>query len=94
MSDRTLDIPVPSDAVGAEPALAREERLETRVRRLEAENAQLHRDRLQAGLSGGFVTVALATTNTPEALAAQKPHRIVKDLSEVDPAWLVRGLPR
>ncbi len=49
---------------------------------------------VQAGLAGGFVTVALATTNTPEALAAQGPHRIVKDLSEVDPAWLVGGLPR
>ncbi|MBA4377195.1 MAG: hypothetical protein C0395_00785 [Gemmatimonas sp.] len=53
MSDRTLDIPVPSDAVGAEPVLAREERLEMRVRRLEAENAQLQRERLQSGYSGG-----------------------------------------
>jgi len=63
MSDRTLDIPVPSDAVGAEPALAREERLETRVRRLEAENAQLHRDRLQAGLSGGDLVERLGAAD-------------------------------
>jgi beta-phosphoglucomutase-like phosphatase (HAD superfamily) len=49
---------------------------------------------IQAGLAGGFTTVALATTNTPEALASQGPHRIVKDLSQVDPGWLVRGLPR
>lgn len=48
---------------------------------------------IQAGLAGGFTTVALATTNAPGALASLRPHRIVKDLSEVDPAWIVRGLP-
>ncbi len=53
MSDRTLDIPSPPDTVGAEPALLREQRLETRVRRLEFENAQLVREHLQAELFGG-----------------------------------------
>ncbi|MGA0132794.1 MAG: HAD family hydrolase [Opitutales bacterium] len=48
---------------------------------------------VEAGLAGGFQTIALATTNTPEALATLRPHRIVKDLTEVDPAWLVDGLP-
>ncbi|MDO9695052.1 MAG: ATP-binding protein [Candidatus Latescibacteria bacterium] len=56
MSDRTLDIPAPADPVGAEPALTREQRLETRVRRLELENAQLVRERLQAELLGGDLT--------------------------------------
>ena len=46
---------------------------------------------LQAGLSGGFITIALATTNTREQLAPVGAHRIVKDLSEVDPQWLARG---
>jgi HAD superfamily hydrolase (TIGR01509 family) len=46
---------------------------------------------IQAGLAGGFITIALATTNTREALLPQKAHRIVKDLSEVDAGWLVRG---
>lgn len=46
---------------------------------------------VQAGLAGGFLTIALATTNSPAALAPYQAHRIVKDLSEVDPAWLVRG---
>jgi signal transduction histidine kinase len=56
MSDRTLDIPAPADPVGAEPVLTREQRLETRVRRLELENAQLVRERLQAELLGGDLT--------------------------------------
>ena len=56
MSDRVLDIPAPADLVGAEPALTREQRLETRVRRLELENAQLVRERLQAELLGGDLT--------------------------------------
>jgi HAD superfamily hydrolase (TIGR01509 family) len=46
---------------------------------------------LQAGLSGGFITIALATTNTREQLAPVGAHRIVQDLSEVDPQWLARG---
>lgn len=46
---------------------------------------------IQAGLAGGFLTIALATTNTPAALAPYHAHRIVKDLSEVDPAWMIRG---
>jgi HAD superfamily hydrolase (TIGR01509 family) len=46
---------------------------------------------LQAGLSGGFITIALATTNTREQLAPVGAHRIVKDLSEVDPQWLAHG---
>ncbi len=46
---------------------------------------------LQAGLAGGFITIALATTKTPGQLAAAGAHRIVQDLSEVDPQWLVRG---
>ena len=46
---------------------------------------------IQAGLAGGFITIALATTNTREALLPQNAHRIVKDLSEVDAGWLVRG---
>ncbi|MFN5655167.1 MAG: HAD family hydrolase, partial [Verrucomicrobiota bacterium] len=46
---------------------------------------------LQAGLSGGFITIALATTNTREPLEPVGAHRIVKDLSEVDPQWLARG---
>ena len=46
---------------------------------------------LQAGLSGGFITVALATTNTRAQLAPVGAHRIVADLSEVDPRWLARG---
>jgi HAD superfamily hydrolase (TIGR01509 family) len=46
---------------------------------------------LQAGLAGGFITIALATTHPREALVPQGAHRIVKDLSEVDAGWLVRG---
>ena len=46
---------------------------------------------LQAGLAGGFITIALATTNTREQLGAVGAHRIVEDLSEVDPRWLARG---
>ena len=46
---------------------------------------------LQAGLTGGFITVALATTNTREQLATTGAHRIVADLSEVDPRWLAEG---
>ena len=46
---------------------------------------------LQAGLAGGFVTIALATTNTRAQLAPVGAHRIVADLSEVDPGWLARG---
>jgi len=46
---------------------------------------------IQAGLAGGFITIALATTHPREALIPQNAHRIVKDLSEVDPQWLVRG---
>ena len=46
---------------------------------------------LQAGLSGGFITIALATTNTRKQLEPIGAHRIVKDLSEVDPQWLARG---
>ena len=44
-----------------------------------------------AGLAGGFITIALATTNTREQLAPVGAHRIVADLSEVDPRWLARG---
>ena len=46
---------------------------------------------LQAGLAGGFITIALATTNTRAQLALVGAHRIVADLSEVDPQWLARG---
>ncbi len=46
---------------------------------------------LKAGIDGGFITIALATTNTREQLAPAGAHRIVKDLSEVDPQWLARG---
>ena len=46
---------------------------------------------LQAGLAGGFVTIALATTHPPAELAPLGAHRIVKDLSEVDPRWLAEG---
>lgn len=46
---------------------------------------------IQAGLAGGFITIALATTHERAALVPQKAHRIVKDLSEVDAGWLVRG---
>lgn len=53
MSDRILDITLPPDAPGVEPALTREQRLETRVRRLEAENARLLRETLQPALLGG-----------------------------------------
>jgi len=46
---------------------------------------------LQAGLAGGFITIALATTHTCDQLAPAGAHRIVRDLSEVDPQWLARG---
>mgnify|MGYP003343936573 CR=1 FL=1 len=46
---------------------------------------------LQAGLAGGFITIALATTNTRAQLAASGAHRIVADLAEVDPRWLAQG---
>ncbi len=46
---------------------------------------------LQAGLSGGFITIALATTNTRKQLEPVGAHRIVENLSEVDPQWLARG---
>ena len=46
---------------------------------------------LQAGLAGGFITIALATTHPREALVPQNAHRIVSNLSEVDPQWLARG---
>jgi len=46
---------------------------------------------LQAGLAGGFITIALATTNTREQLAPVGAHRIVADLTGVDPGWLARG---
>jgi len=46
---------------------------------------------LKAGIDGGFITIALATTNTREQLVTAGAHRIVKDLSEVDPQWLARG---
>lgn len=46
---------------------------------------------LQAGLAGGFITIALATTNTRAQLADVGAHRIVDDLSGVDPRWLDRG---
>ena len=46
---------------------------------------------LQAGLAGGFITIALATTNTRAQLEPVGAHRIVGDLSEVDPQWLARG---
>lgn len=46
---------------------------------------------IQAGLAGGFITIALATTNTREQLGATGAHRIVTDLSAVDPQWLARG---
>jgi beta-phosphoglucomutase-like phosphatase (HAD superfamily) len=46
---------------------------------------------LQAGLAGGFITIALATTHPREALEPQRAHQIVQDLSEVNPEWLVKG---
>jgi HAD superfamily hydrolase (TIGR01509 family) len=46
---------------------------------------------LKAGIDGGFITIARATTNTREQLVPAGAHRIVKDLSEVDPQWLARG---
>jgi len=46
---------------------------------------------IQAGLAGGFITVALATTHTRAQLEPMGAHRILSDLSEVDPQWLVRG---
>ncbi len=46
---------------------------------------------LQAGLAGGFITIALATTHPREALEPHQAHRIVRDLSEVNPEWLVNG---
>ena len=46
---------------------------------------------LQAGLAGGFITIALATTHAREALVSQNAHRIINNLSEVDPQWLARG---
>ena len=46
---------------------------------------------LQAGLAGGFITIALATTHTCDQLAPAGAHHIVRDLSEVDPQWLARG---
>jgi HAD superfamily hydrolase (TIGR01509 family) len=46
---------------------------------------------IQAGLAGGFITVALATTHTRAQLEPIGAHRILRDLSEVDPQWLVRG---
>ena len=55
-----------------------------------ADAEQLERG-LQAGLAGGFVTIALATTHAPGELAPLGAHRIVKDLSEVDPRWLAAG---
>jgi len=48
---------------------------------------------IQAGLSGGFVTIALATTHTREQLAPVGAHHVVQDLSEVDPQWLAGGRP-
>lgn len=46
---------------------------------------------IQAGLAGGFITVALATTHTRAQLEPIGAHRTIRDLSEVDPQWLVRG---
>lgn len=46
---------------------------------------------IQAGLAGGFITVALATTNTLAQLEPIGAHRILCDLSEVEPQWLVHG---
>lgn len=46
---------------------------------------------IQAGLAGGFITIALATTHPREALLPQQANHIVGDLSEVDPEWLVNG---
>lgn len=46
---------------------------------------------LRAGLAGGFITVALATTHSRAQLADVGAHRIVADLSEVDPQWLAEG---
>jgi HAD superfamily hydrolase (TIGR01509 family) len=46
---------------------------------------------IQAGLAGGFITIALATTHTREQLAPLGAHRIVADLSAVEPGWLARG---
>jgi len=48
---------------------------------------------IQAGLSGGFITIALATTHTREQLAPVGAHHVVQDLSEVDPQWLAGGRP-
>ena len=46
---------------------------------------------IQAGLAGGFTTIALATTHPREILISQNAHHIVKDLSEVNPQWIVQG---
>ena len=46
---------------------------------------------IQAGLAGGFITIALATTHTRAQLEPVSAARIVKDLSEIDPQWLVDG---
>lgn len=41
---------------------------------------------VEAGLAGGFAVVAVATTNTPEALAAARPTRIIRSLTELNAA--------
>jgi len=46
---------------------------------------------IQAGLAGGFTTIALATTHTREILLAQNAHHIVNNLSEVNPQWILKG---
>lgn len=46
---------------------------------------------IQAGLAGGFITIALATTHPSAELAPTGAHRIVADLSAVDPQWLKHG---
>jgi len=46
---------------------------------------------IEAGLRGGFNTIALATTNSADQLIPTGAHRIIPDLTGVDPAWLVAG---
>jgi HAD superfamily hydrolase (TIGR01509 family) len=46
---------------------------------------------IEAGLRGGFNTIALATTNTAEQLVPTGAHRIIPDLTGVNPEWLVQG---
>ena len=46
---------------------------------------------IEAGLRGGFQTIALATTNPREQLIPTGAHRIVPNLASVDPQWIIQG---